>query len=295
MSIMIWHNGRYYNNAFGEQKKKLQGAFMNENKKAKWEKQSFDASSLFEDVKTNQEFIRKVTRVDVLRKMFANLADKEEDVIFDCEVFDGNEAWIGHDDVEYRYFTRKSSKNIAVGYTIVDLLCALQTNSDVNSPYCFWKTRRELVELLNVSYKESEWEKVEDEKYDTNMEILQLMGEKEFSSKYPYICNQLTEHIRVMQMMFETGKRFINLKKKDIHGNSRFVFYPGKNDLSKKEFNNFIRVMKKMNLAFVEKREDTYFDKKLYENVTKELTFYSFPRYSEELFNEIEEKLKTFN
>lgn len=291
MSIMIWHNGRYYNNASREHKRKLQGAFMDEIKKAKWEKQIFDASSLFKDVQTNQEFVRKVTRVNVLQKVFANLVDKEEDVIFDCEIFDGNEAWLGHDDVEYRYFTRKSSKNIGVGYTIVDLLCALQPDSDVNSPYCFWKTRTELAELLNVSYKASVWEKVEEEKYDTNLEILQIMRLKEFSSKYPYISLELKEHIEVLQMMFETGKRFINLKKKDIYGNSRFVFYPNKYDLSTKKFYNFIRVLKNMNLVFVEKREDTYFDKKRDEDVTKNLTFYSFPRYSEELFGKIEERL----
>ncbi|RDW18783.1 hypothetical protein [Oceanobacillus chungangensis] len=291
MSIMIWENGRYYNSASGKEINKLKKEFMNENKKAKWKKLSFDASSQFKGVSTNKEFIHKVTRENLLQKLLYNLTDKEEDEIFDCEMFDGNQAWIGSDGVKYRYFTRKSSMNIAIGYTIVDIFCALQTELDVYSDYSFWKTRKELVELLNVTYEESDWEIRELEKYQTNMGILNKIMERIFSRKYPNINSHIQDDVVILEMMLQTGKKYINSKKKDIFGNSRFVFYPSKYGIPRKEFDRCIGELKRLDLIIVETKEDTYLDKNSYEYVTKDLTFFSFPLYSEQLFDEIETKL----
>ncbi|MGG1689422.1 hypothetical protein ABDH65_05150 [Heyndrickxia ginsengihumi] len=293
MSIMIWHNGRYYKSASGKDLEKLQREFTNENKKAKWKKLSFDASSLFKAVRTSKDFIQQVKREDLIQKIFYNLSEKEEDEIFDCEMFDGNQAWIGNDGVENRYFTRKSSKNIAVGYTIVDIFRSLQTELDVYSDNCFWKARKELADLLNVTYEDSDWEIRELEKYETNMGILEKMiNEQSAASTNKNINRQITEYFVDLEIMLQIGKKYINLKERDAFGNSRFFFYPSKYGIPRKDFDRRIGVLKKLDLIIVETVEDTYLDKNSHDYVTRDVTFLSFPQYTEELFYEIEKKLK---
>lgn len=293
MSLTIYHNGRSYNNAFNRDKEKLQLALMDEDILAKWEKQEYDSSSLFQNITTHDDFIKAVTRQNVFSMIFANMSAKQDDEIFPCEVFDGNEAWIGEDNVEYRYFTRKSPKHVAVGYTIMDFLRAFQTDCDVNSGYCFLMTRRELVDLLNVSYEESDWEKVEERKYENNLRLLKSLKGKKLQKHFPNLHKELSGYFPVLEKIQKNGLRFINPKKRDENGFASFVFYSTNSGLSSEEFERVIDILKRLNLVIVESKIDTYLDKNSYRNVTKELPFFSVPLYSEEFFRELEGKLGT--
>jgi hypothetical protein len=291
MSLTIYHNQRSFNNAFNEEKEALQMALLDDNLRTKWGKQQYDAPSLFPNIITHDDFIEAVTRQNVFRMIFANMADKQEDDIFPCEVFDGNEAWIGIDNIEYRYFTRKSPKHVAVGYTILDFLRAFQTNCDVNSGYCFLMTRRELVDLLNVSYDESDWEKAEEQKYENNLRLLKSLKGKRSQKHFPNLHQEFSNYIPVLEKILKNGLRFINPKKKDKNGFASFVFYPASMGLSKNEFKKMLSRLNGLDLFIVESKEDTYLDKSSYNYVTKDLQFFSFPPYSEEFFRGLEEKL----
>ncbi|GER74814.1 hypothetical protein [Weizmannia acidilactici] len=291
MSLTIYHNQRSFNNAFNREKEALQMALLDDNIRTKWGKQQYDASSLFPNITTHDDFIHAVTRQNVFRMIFANMADKPEDEIFPCEVFVGNEAWVGVDNVEYRYFTRKSPKHVAVGYTILDFLRAFQTNCDVNSGYCFLMARRELVDLLNVSYDESDWEKAEEQKYENNIRLLKRLKGKRAQKHYPNLHQKLDDYFPALEKILKNGLRFINPKRKDKNGYASFVFYSTSSGLSKKEFEKMLSKLKGLDLLIVESKEDTYLDKNSYNYVTKDLQFFSFPPYSEEFFRELEEKL----
>lgn len=294
MALQIYHNGRYYNNAFYKQKEVLQVALKDSDKRAKWEKQKFDASAYFQDICTNREFVKEVTRrINAFSMIFTNLRDKKEDEIFQCEVFDGNEAWIGLDNVEYRYFTRKSPKHVAIGYTIIDFLLAFYTDYDVHSGYSFLMTRRELVNLLNVSYDEADWEKAEEKKYENNLCLLREIISKEGKEKYPNLYQEIKDDLFAIEKLLKSGNRFINPKNKDKNGYANFVFYPNNCGLSKKEFERLIKKLNRLGLIVVESKDQTYFDKISNSNVTRELSFLSFPPFSIEFFKKVDKRLGT--
>lgn len=260
-------------------------------KAAKWKKQVYEASSKFKDIKTHEEFANAAMKINAFPMVFANLSDKKKETLFECELFDGNEAWIGPDNIGvYRYFTGDSYDE-AVGFTIIDLLLCFQDipvkGYTPQSQYVI----RELADLLKASYEDINWERREKEKYIEDKRMLTLFQNQEFQKKYPLVFKKLKPYQDVLEKMLEQGKKYIDLTRKDENNYSYFTFFHSQSGVSISRCNNAQRRLNELGLLFVEVQLVTIYSKETKKNEDILAKCFSFPLFTEELFNQIEKGL----
>ncbi|WP_400244967.1 hypothetical protein AB3U99_01200 [Niallia sp. JL1B1071] len=281
-----------YRSAFIQEKTLAKKELSKSEKDFKWKKRKYDASAIFGDINTHDEFERVSEEKNVFSMVFTNLKDIKEEALFPCEIFDGNEAWIGKDAIgKYKYFTGEPF-NEAVAYSIFDLLLCFQGVQGKGYTQQRKFVRDELINLLNVFNGDADWEQKEREKYIENIHILTLFKNQEFQAKYPNLFKKIKSYLYVLEDMLIHGQKFINIEKRNEKNNSIFSMYASQSKVSPASFSNVVKRFKELGFLFAEEKRVTFFDKRIQSECLTNTTFYSFPLYSETFFKEIEESLK---
>lgn len=281
-----------YRSAFIQERMMAKNELSKGEKASKWRKTKYDASTTFVNLKNHDEFESAAVENNVFSMVFPNLKAIKEETLFSCEIFDGNEAWIGKDAIgKYKYFTGQPYDE-AVAYSIFDLLlCFPQVQGKGYTQQCQF-VRDELINLLNVSYGVVDWERKENEKYIKNEHILSLFKNQDYQAKYPNLFKKIKSYLDVLENMLIHGQKFINIDKRNEENNSIFSMYASQSNVSSSRFTNAVKRFKELGFLFAEEKRVTFFDKRIHSECLTTTTFYSFPLYSETFFNEIEECLK---
>ena len=281
-----------YRSAFIQERMMAKNELSKGEKASKWRKTKYDASTTFVNLKNHDEFESAAVENNVFSMVFPNLKAIKEETLFPCEIFDGNEAWIGKDATgKYKYFTGQPYDE-AVAYSIFDLLlCFSQVQGKGYTQQCQF-VRDELINLLNVSYGVVDWERKEKEKYIENERILALFKNHDFQVKYPNLFKKIKSYVDVLENMLIHGQKFVDIEKRSDKNNSIFSMYASQSKVSPSRFSIAVKRFRELGLLFAEKRIVTYFDKNTRSKCLTETTLYSFPHYSESFFKELEESLK---
>lgn len=282
-----------YRSAFIQERMMAKNELSKGEKASKWRKTKYDASTTFENLKNHDEFESAAVENNVFSMVFPNLKAIKEETLFPCEIFDGNEAWIGKDATgKYKYFTGKPFDE-AVAYSIFDLLlCFPQVQGNGYTQQRQF-VRDELINLLNVSYGVVDWERKEKKKYIENERILSLFKNHDFQVKYPNLFKKIRYYVDVLENMLIHGQKFIDIEKRSEKNNSIFSMYASQSKVSSARFSSAVKRFKELGFLFAERRKVTFFDKNTQSKCLTETTLYSFPLYSESFFKEIEEYLKS--
>jgi len=290
--MTIWREFHPYRSAFIQERVLARNELAKSEKASKLQKKKYDASAIFDNIKNHDEFEKAVVENNVFPMIFAILKDIKEETLFPCVIFDGNEAWIGRDAAgNYKYFTGEPFDE-AVAYSIFDLLLCFPQVQGKGYTQQRQFVRDELINLLNVSYSDVDWEREEKEKYIENERILALFKNQDFQGKYPNLFKKIKPYLDVLEGMLIHGQKFIDLEKRSDENNSIFAMYASQSKVSPSRFSNGVKRFREVGLLFAEKRKITFFDKNTKSNCLTETTFYSFPLYSESFFKEIEDSLK---
>ena len=282
-----------YRTAFKGERTLAKNELFKSEKAAKWEKQKSNTSIMLRDVKSHDEFEKSVMEYNVFPMIFANVKDIEEETLFPCQLFDGSEAWIGQDTIgRYRYFTGEPFGE-AIGYTIFDLLLCFQEVKGNGYSQQLQFVRKELINLLNVSFDDVDWEKKEFEKYLENKRIISLFKSQDFQMNYPKLFKKVKVYIDVLGEILDHGQRFIDLTRKDLNDNSFFTMYANQANVSATRFRNAVTRFKELGLLISEQRKVPFFDKESRTSYMGTATCFSVPLYSEKFFRDVEEVLNS--
>ncbi|MEQ2466702.1 hypothetical protein ACTQ5K_20015 [Niallia sp. Sow4_A1] len=281
-----------YRSAFIQERMMVMSELAKSEKASKLQKKKYDASAIFDNIKNHDEFEKAVVENNLFPMIFAILKDIKEETLFPCVIFDGNEAWIGKDAAgNYKYFTGQPFDE-AVAYSIFDLLLCFPQVQGKGYTQQRQFVRDELINLLNVSYGDVDWERKEKEKYIENVRILALFKNQDFQAKYPNLFKKIKSYVDVLESMLIHGQKFIDIGKRSDKNNAIFSMYASQSKVSSARFSSAVKRFRELGLLFAEKRKVTYFDKRTRSKCLTETTLYSFPLYSESFFNEIERILK---
>ncbi|MCC3359417.1 hypothetical protein [Bacillus sp. REN16] len=282
-----------YRTAFKGERKLAKDELQKSEKADIWEKQKFNASIVYSDIKSHDGFERAVMEYNVFPMIFANLEDIKEETLFPCQIFDGNEAWIGRDSVgKYRYFTGEPFSE-AIGYTVFDLLLCFQEVKGKGYTQQLQFVRKELINLLNVSFDDVNWEKKESEKYVENKCIISLFKSQDFQMNYPKLFKKVKAYVDVLEEILDHGQRFIDSTRKDSNDNSYFVMYANQAKVSATRYRNAVTRLKELGLLISEQRKVPFYDKESRTSYMTTATCFSVPLYSEKFFREVEEVLNS--
>ncbi|WP_033827188.1 hypothetical protein [Bacillus andreraoultii] len=280
-----------YRTAFIDERIMVKNELLKSDKASKWKKRKFDASSIFKNINGHDQFENSVMECNVFPMIFANLKEVREETLFPCEIFDGNEAWIGKDGSgKYRYITGAPFDE-AVAYTVFDLLLCFPQVQGKGYTQQRQFVRKELIDLLNVSFEDVNWERKERDKYIQNKRILAQFGNQSFQQKYPKIFKKVKTYLDVLEKMLDHGQKYIRTTMKDKNEVSYFTLYAKQIGVTSSRFTSAVKRFNEIGLLFSEKQKVTFFKKDYNANVEGITTCYLFPLYSDQLFDEIEKKL----
>ncbi|MBP1153951.1 MULTISPECIES: hypothetical protein [unclassified Paenibacillus] len=183
-------------------------------------------SQLYMLIETKQQLVRIANRVNMFELIFENLKNFEIDRVFPCELIEGNRAWISKSEEtgKHRYFTMHPGEK-PYSLSIFDLI------EIVDGVRGFQYATEELARLLDLNNLQDEWEMVQREKYQANIDYLNG-NEVKIKKKYPTLYRYVQKQMEILKVLNDYGKKHTNrmFTHRDKH-----IFYVSTTELAKQE------------------------------------------------------------
>lgn len=183
-------------------------------------------SQLYMVIETKQQLVRIANRVNMFEVVFENLKKFEIDLVFPCELIEGNRAWISQSEEtkKYRYFTMQLGDK-PYCLSIFDLI---EIVDGVNG---FQYATEELTRLLDLDDLKDEWIEMERSKYQSNLDCLDR-SEITIQERYPNLHRYVEKKMELLRILNEYGRKHIN--RLFMYG-GKHVFYVATTELAKQE------------------------------------------------------------
>ncbi|MBO2945626.1 hypothetical protein JJQ72_16730 [Paenibacillus sp. F411] len=189
-------------------------------------KKNQQRSQFYMLIETKQQLFRIANRFNMFELIFENLRKFEIDREFPCELIEGNRAWISKSEEteKYRYFTKRPGER-PYSLSIFDLI------EIVNGYKGFQCAAEELARLLDLNNLQDEWEMVQREKYQANIDYLDS-SEVKIKRKYTTLYRYIHRHIELLKHLNEYGMEHVN--RLFMH-EGKHLFYLATTELAKHE------------------------------------------------------------
>lgn len=165
------------------------------------------------------EYIQK--REDIFRSYFIVFKEWELGKYYNCIIKTGNFSWIAKDDSGIiRYFSKNPKTNKSFGLNIFDLI-ELRENIEVGTSISFKNARRILARDLNITYKEREWEHLQEEKYINNIKKIERAF-IDMKRDYPNLYKLAENYLHILEHLNAWAMANIGEKRETINGEAVF-------------------------------------------------------------------------
>lgn len=170
----------------------------------------------------HKQFIEYIqNREDVFMNYFKVFTNWKIGKFYKCILYVGNFAWIAKDNNGVvRYFSKNRITNKSFALNIFDLI-ELRENIEIETSMGFKKARKILARDLNVTYKELDWEISQEDKYRSNIGIINTLDIKE---RYPNIYKLSANHLYILENFNEFALSNIKEKKESVKGEAVFYY-----------------------------------------------------------------------
>ncbi|WP_442598166.1 hypothetical protein [Neobacillus sp. D3-1R] len=272
------------------------------------------------NVISHKQFITYVTKVNLFSDVFINLNNCNEKEYFPCILFKNHFAWIDKDQKEgiYRYFSMEKD-GLCRSFSLLDLINIAYP--DLTSIELI---RVRLIDLLGCDYEENAWDIEQKARQKNNNEFIEN-SMKEWKVRFPSIYKLTKSYMNILVEMMKNEQIHPPLLKHSYK--NMYVVYISTRHLNELIGTDASTISKVINLfssiglihkipphdkdfplellkigmnirastiekVEMQKRESKTINKKEGEINCRLITFYTIPKYTDELLTYVEEKAR---
>ncbi|MEC1759874.1 hypothetical protein [Schinkia azotoformans] len=173
-------------------------------------------------IKTDKQFTDHIVKLNLFSTVFPAFKRFDEAIWQPCIFTKDHVGWITKDkDGYYRYCSRNVKTGVIIGFSLLDLMEIVFAKDYIGTDMGYIISRKKAASVLNVRYRDLDYDKQQQEKYNSNLAVISNL--KEWKTNYPNLFSFTKSQLYILEELHQFASQHIMEKRHSI--NKEAVFF----------------------------------------------------------------------
>ncbi|MFC5732548.1 hypothetical protein [Cytobacillus gottheilii] len=172
-------------------------------------------------VKTDKQFTDYISKQNLFSTVFPSFKRFDEGKWEHCIFSKNHVGWISKDNKGYyRYFSKNVKTAVTIGFSLLDLIEIACSDDNIGKPMGYPTARRRLATILNVNYRDLEYVKYQQKKYQSNQTMIDEASD--WDTLYPNLYSITKSQLYILDELHQFAFQNITERRHAIKNDTVF-------------------------------------------------------------------------